>query len=154
MTKNWLEYDWKTITKTNIIFWIWPNFTTPTNINLTQKKFAGAIGIDRSPSPGSQNRTGWDTCPASLRSSTRKRTSGTDIKRTPEAEIVETTFSFPKFRTVLGRFRFLYFRFFFVPKRFQERKYPLFKKVVYFWVPEIKKSFLFVSRYILKYHLF
>ena len=31
-----------------------------------------------------------------------------------DAEIVETTFSFPKFRTVPGRFRFFYFHFFFL----------------------------------------
>ena len=31
-----------------------------------------------------------------------------------QAEIVETTFSFPKFWAVPGRFRFFYFRFFFL----------------------------------------
>ena len=64
---------------------------TPTNINLTPKNYAGAVGLDRSPSPGSQARTGWDTCPAllapSLRSSTRKKTSGTDIRRTPDVKL-------------------------------------------------------------------
>ena len=60
---------------------------TPTNINLTPKKYAGAVGLDRSPSPGSQARTGWDTCPASLRSSTRKKISGTDIRRTPDVKL-------------------------------------------------------------------
>ena len=44
------------------------------------------------------------------------------------AEIVETTFR--------SRFRF----------HFHFLKYPLFKKVVSFRVPEIKKLFLFVSR--------
>ena len=39
---------------------------TPTNINYTPKKYAGAVGLDRSTSPGQQVRTGWDTCPASL----------------------------------------------------------------------------------------
>ena len=36
-------------------------FTTPTNINLTPKKYAGADGLDRSLSPGQQAHTGWDT---------------------------------------------------------------------------------------------
>ena len=64
---------------------------TPTNITLTTKKYAGAVGLDRSPSPGLQAHTGWDTCPASLapslRSSTRKKTSGTEIRRTPDVKL-------------------------------------------------------------------
>ena len=73
MTKNWLEYDQKIsqrrtllieydqkmFTVTNQIFWIWPKFMTPTHINFTPQKYAGAIGLDRSPSPGSQAHTGF-----------------------------------------------------------------------------------------------
>ena len=48
-----------------------------TNINFTPKKYAGAVSLDRLPSPGLQGCTGWDTCPALLVpllcSSTRKK---------------------------------------------------------------------------------
>ena len=60
-----------------------PNFLNLTKIHDTDKhwlypkKYAGAVGLDRSPNPGTRARTGWDTCPASLtpslRSSTRKK---------------------------------------------------------------------------------
>ena len=76
MTNNWLEYDGKIFTTMNLIFWIWPKFATPTNINTPKKKYAGAVGFDRSPSPSLQARTGKDTCLAllapSLCSYTRK----------------------------------------------------------------------------------
>ena len=52
MTENWLDYDQKIFTMTNHIFFIWPNLMTPTNINFTPKKYAGVVGLDRSPSPG------------------------------------------------------------------------------------------------------
>ena len=38
--------------------------------------------MDRYPSPGLQAHTGWDTYPALLRSSTRKKTSGAEVRRT------------------------------------------------------------------------
>ena len=47
---------------------------TPTNINFTPKKYAGAISLDRSPSPGPQARTGWE-CFAPL----QEKTSGTEV---------------------------------------------------------------------------
>ena len=63
-------------------------------------------------------------------------------RRCFRAEMVETTFSFPKFP-----FPFLLFSFlFFVPKRFQKRKYPLFKKVVSFRVPKNIKVISFRFR--------
>ena len=34
--------------------------------NMNGEYYAGAVSLDRSPSPGLQARTGWDTCPASL----------------------------------------------------------------------------------------
>ena len=34
-TENWLEFDQKIFTMTNLIFWTWPKFMTPTNINMT-----------------------------------------------------------------------------------------------------------------------
>ena len=37
MTQNWLEYDQKIFTPTNLIFRTLPNFTIPTSINLTPK---------------------------------------------------------------------------------------------------------------------
>ena len=37
---------------------------TPTNINFTHKKYVGAVGLEKSPSPSSQAPTGWETCPA------------------------------------------------------------------------------------------
>ena len=60
---------------------------TPTNLNFTPQKYAYAVGLDRSPSPSSQASTGWDTFPASLRSSKRKKkkkkkTSGMEVRRT------------------------------------------------------------------------
>ena len=64
---------------------------TPTNINFTLKKYAGVVGFDRSPSPSLQACTGWDKCPASLApslcSSTRKKTSGTEVGRTPDVKL-------------------------------------------------------------------
>ena len=84
MTENWLDYDQKIFTTTNLIFWIWPKFMTPTNINFTPKKCDGAVGLDRSPSPNMLACTGWDTCPALLHSSKRKKTSGTEVRRTPD----------------------------------------------------------------------
>ena len=60
---------------------------TPTNINFTPKKYAGAVGLDMSPSPGSQARTGWDICPASLHTPTRKKSSGTEVRRTPDVKL-------------------------------------------------------------------
>ena len=59
---------------------------TPANINFTPKNML-EVGLDRSPSPGLQARTGWDTYPASLRSSTRKKTSGTKVRRTPDVKL-------------------------------------------------------------------
>ena len=73
MTENWLEYDQKIFTTTNLIFWTCLKFMTPTNINFTPKKYAGAVSLDKSPNHGLQACTGWDTCPASLCSSTRKK---------------------------------------------------------------------------------
>ena len=53
------------------------SFIHSTNINFTPQKYAGVVGLYRSPSPCSQARTGWNTCPASvalsLCSSTRKK---------------------------------------------------------------------------------
>ena len=60
---------------------------TPTNINFAPKKYAGAVGLDRSPSLGSQACTGWDTCPAMHGSSTRKKTSGTEDMRTQDVNL-------------------------------------------------------------------
>ena len=54
----------------------------PTNINFTPKKYAGVVSLDRSPSLILQARTGWDTCPVSLCSFTRRKTSGTEVRRT------------------------------------------------------------------------
>ena len=55
------------------------------------------VGSDRSPSPGSQAHTGWDTCPASLapslHSSTRKNISGTEIRRTLNVKLRFVGFS-------------------------------------------------------------
>ena len=48
MIEIWLEYDQKNFTTTNIIFWFWPKFMTPTNINFTPKKYVGAVSLDRS----------------------------------------------------------------------------------------------------------
>ena len=71
MTEFRLELDWKIFT-TNLNNWTFPKNMTTTNINLTPKKYPGAFGLDRSPSPGLQGRTGRDTCPALLCYSTRK----------------------------------------------------------------------------------
>ena len=49
MTKNSLEYDQQIFTTTNLIFWIWPKFATPTNINFTPKKYAGAVSLESPP---------------------------------------------------------------------------------------------------------
>ena len=49
MTENWLDYDQKIFTTTNLTFWIWPKFMTPTNINFNPQKYADAVGLDRSP---------------------------------------------------------------------------------------------------------
>ena len=67
-----LENDQKNFRMMNLNHWTWQKFMTPTNINFTPQKYAGAIGLNRSPSTGSQARTGWDTFLASLCSSSRK----------------------------------------------------------------------------------
>ena len=46
---------------------------TQTNINLTPKNYAGAVGLDRSPSLASLLY--------------KKKTSGTDIRRTPDVKL-------------------------------------------------------------------
>ena len=55
------------------------------------KKYDGAVSLDRSPSPCLQACTSWDTCPASLApllcSSTRKKTSGTEIRKTLDVKL-------------------------------------------------------------------
>ena len=71
----------------NLIFWAWPKFRTPTNINLMLKKYAGESAWTGPPAQNSQAHTGWDTCPALLRSSTRKKISGTKIRRTPDVKL-------------------------------------------------------------------
>ena len=76
MTENKVRtWPKKFITPTNLIFWVWPKFTTPTNINLTPKKYAGAVGLGRCPSQ------------CKLLSYTRKKTPGTDIRRTPDVKL-------------------------------------------------------------------
>ena len=86
MTKFCLDFDQKILTLTNLNVGTWPKFTTTTNINFTPQKYAGAVGLNRSPSPGLQACTGWDTCPALLRYSKRK-TSGTEVRRTPDIRL-------------------------------------------------------------------
>ena len=91
MTKNWLEFDQKIFSTTNIIFWIWPKFMTPTSINFPQKKICWSRRLRRYPSPSSQTCTDWETCPAllalSLCSSTRNKTSGTEVRRTLDVKL-------------------------------------------------------------------
>ena len=60
-----------------------PTCLTPKNM-LYHLKHVGAVSSDRSPNPGSQARSGWDTYPASLRFSTRKKISSTEVRRTPD----------------------------------------------------------------------
>ena len=60
------------------------------NINLTPKKYDGAVGLDRSPSPGSQARI---TSLAALLHY-KKKTSGTDIKMTPDVKLRFVGFNF------------------------------------------------------------
>ena len=50
MTGFQLDFDRKIFTPTNLNVGTWPIFTTPTNINFTPKKYAGAVDLDRSPS--------------------------------------------------------------------------------------------------------
>ena len=58
------------------------------------------------------------------------------------AEIVETTFLFPKFRTVQGRFRFFYFRFFFSLPYISRNENILFlKKLFLFGYLQYKSCF-------------
>ena len=52
MTENWLEYDWKMITMKKKYFLNLTEFHDTNEHNLTPKKYAGADGLDRSPSPG------------------------------------------------------------------------------------------------------
>ena len=53
-----LENDQKFFTTTNLKNCTWPKNTTITNIKFAPQKYAGAAGLDRSPIPGSQARTG------------------------------------------------------------------------------------------------
>ena len=106
MTENWLEYDRKittlfvlkyliylklNMTKNVLFLWQKQTVTLP-------KKHAGAVGLDRSPSPDSQACTGQDTCPAWLApllcSSTRKKISGMEFRRTPDVMLRFVSFNF------------------------------------------------------------
>ena len=51
MTENWLDYDQKIFTMTNLIFLIWPKFMTPTNINFTPKNMLVRLGWTCPPAP-------------------------------------------------------------------------------------------------------
>ena len=63
---------------------------------------------------------------------------GITVKRGPPGRDSGNNFFVPKISDGSGTFPFLLLSFlFFVPKRFQKRKNPLFKKVVSFRVPEI-----------------
>ena len=116
MTENWLEfdrkisqrwtllfeYDRKMFTTTNFIFWIWPKFITPTNINFTPKKYASAVGLDRSPSPSSH----WLGHLPSLASPVasllyKKKTSGTEVRRTPDVKLRFVGFNFSHIQKVM-----------------------------------------------------
>ena len=87
MTKNLLEFDQKIFTTTNLIFLIWPKFMTPTNTNFTPQKYAGVVGLDRSPSPSSQACTNGDYFASPVTSLLfKKKTSGTEVRRTPDVK--------------------------------------------------------------------
>ena len=78
-----LEHEQKKFRITNLNNCALQKFTTLTTINFTPQKYAGAISLDKSRSPGLQAHTGWDTCPALLRFFTIK-TSGTEVRRTQD----------------------------------------------------------------------
>ena len=77
---------------TNLYFWIWPKFTTPMNITLTTKKYAGEVSLDRS----------LASLAPSLRSSKRKKASGMEIRRTQDVKLRFVRFNF-------GQIQFLRF---------------------------------------------
>ena len=84
-----LEHDWKFIRTTNLNNWTWPKFTTPTNINFTPQKYAGAVGLPAWLAP-------------SLCSSSRKNKTGLQSVSRP-VEQIQRKMSFSKKRRKLGR---------------------------------------------------
>ena len=91
MTKYWLEFD-----KHYLL--ILTKIHDTDKLNFTPKTYAGAVGLERSPSLGSQACTGWDTCTAllapSLCSSTRKKHQARRLKRTPDVKLMFVGFNF------------------------------------------------------------
>ena len=60
-------------------------FFVGVNMFVGVNEYVSAVGFGQGPSPGSQARTGWDTLLAPLlRYSTRKKISGTEVRRTPD----------------------------------------------------------------------
>ena len=57
----------------------------PINIIFPPKKYAGAVGLDRSPSPSSQDWLGHLPSLASLLY--KKKTSGREVRRTPDVKL-------------------------------------------------------------------
>ena len=82
-----VEHDQKFFTLMNLNFWIWPKFMTPTNITLTKKIcWCGRLRQVPQPRLASSHWLGHLPSLASLLYK-KKKTSGTEISRTPEIKL-------------------------------------------------------------------
>ena len=86
MTKNWLEFEQKIFTTTNLIFWICPKFMTPTNINFTQKNILVRSAWTGSPAPARKLTLAGIPAqpPFALQ---EKKPSDTKVRRTPVVKL-------------------------------------------------------------------
>ena len=72
----------------DLIFLNWLKFMTLITLTLPQKNLLVRSAWTGPPDPARRARTGWDTCPASLCYSTRKKkTSGTEVRRIWDVKI-------------------------------------------------------------------
>ena len=113
MTELWwpklgLEHDRKIFRTTNLNNWIWPKFTTTTNINYTPKKYAGAVGLWLQAPTGhcsgrririedlfSQQNRHLQSLGSPVTSLLfKKETSGTKVRRTSDVRLRFVSFNF------------------------------------------------------------
>ena len=97
MTQNWLEYDWKIFTPTNLIFYTWPNFTIPTSINLTPKKMLVRSAWTGPPAPACKLVLAGHLPSLAALLYKKKKPLGTEIRRTQDVKL-----RFVSFRRFIG----------------------------------------------------
>ena len=100
MTRNWLEFDQKFFTMKNLIFCTRPKFMTPTNINFTPKNMLVPLAWTGLPALASSSH--WlghlPSLLAPRHCSSTQKTSGTEVRRTPDVKLRFVGFNFGHFQ--------------------------------------------------------